>query len=83
MGRVIEIVSGQPFDVFLQERLFDPIGMASTWFRVPEAQAARLTTNYAGAGGCCCPSIRAYLDLSRQAAVPVRRCGPGQQPARL
>ncbi len=26
MGRVIEVVSGQPFDRFLQERFFDPLG---------------------------------------------------------
>ncbi|OYX63237.1 MAG: serine hydrolase [Novosphingobium sp. 32-60-15] len=66
LGRVIEIVSGQPFDVFLQERLFAPIGMASTWFRVPEAQAARLTTNYAVAGGMLLPidpgKTSVYLD---------------------
>lgn len=46
MGRVIEIVSGQDFDVFLQEKLFDPLGMTSTFFRVPQQEAHRLTTNY-------------------------------------
>jgi len=46
MGRVIEVVSGQPFDTFLQERIFDPCGMASTWFRVPEDEKFRLTANY-------------------------------------
>ncbi len=46
LGRVIEVVSGQPFDRFLKERFFDPLGMTSTYFRVPQAQAHRLTTNY-------------------------------------
>lgn len=55
MGRLIEIVSGQPFDQFLHERLFAPAGMDSTWFRVPEAQVARLTTNYAVAAGMLLP----------------------------
>lgn len=55
MGRLIEIVSGQPFDHFLHERLFEPAGMDSTWFRVPEAQVGRLTTNYAVAAGMLLP----------------------------
>ncbi len=55
LGRVIEVVSGKPFDRFLDERLFQPAGMTSTWFRVPKAQAHRLTTNYAAVGGTLVP----------------------------
>ncbi|MCW1382611.1 beta-lactamase family protein [Novosphingobium sp. KCTC 2891] len=55
LGRVIEVVSGQPFDVFLAERMFAPAGMDSTWFRVPESQVSRLTTNYALFGGRAVP----------------------------
>jgi CubicO group peptidase (beta-lactamase class C family) len=47
MGRVIEVVSGQPFDAFLQARLFAPLGMTSTFFQVPASEAGRLTTNHA------------------------------------
>jgi CubicO group peptidase (beta-lactamase class C family) len=46
MGRVIEVVSGQPFDRFLQERFLDPLGMADTHFQVPRAKAGRMTTSY-------------------------------------
>lgn len=46
MGRIIEVASGQSFDAFLQERILDPVGMASTFFQVPESQVGRLTTNY-------------------------------------
>jgi CubicO group peptidase (beta-lactamase class C family) len=46
MGRVIEVVSGLSFDRFLQERLFDPLGMRDTHFQVPRADAARMTTSY-------------------------------------
>jgi len=45
MGRVIEVVSGQSFDRFLQERFFDPLGMGDTGFQVPRADA-RMTTSY-------------------------------------
>ncbi|MDR2857186.1 MAG: beta-lactamase family protein [Novosphingobium sp.] len=47
MGRVIEVVSGLPFDSFLQQRLFGPLGMTSTFFQVPAGDAKRLTTNFA------------------------------------
>ncbi|MBT0669901.1 beta-lactamase family protein [Novosphingobium profundi] len=50
MGRVIEVASGQPFDRYLAETIFEPAGMTSTWFQVPKAEAHRLTTNYAALG---------------------------------
>jgi CubicO group peptidase (beta-lactamase class C family) len=42
LGRVIEVVSGQPFDQFLQSRLFAPLRMVDTGFHVPEDKLARL-----------------------------------------
>ncbi|MEO0033195.1 MAG: hypothetical protein RIS94_2953 [Pseudomonadota bacterium] len=66
MGRVIEVVSGQPFDRFLHDRLFGPAGMDSTWFQVPARAAPRLTTNYGYFGGHSVPLDPArgsiYLD---------------------
>lgn len=46
-GRIVEVVSGMSFDAFLQKRLFDPLGMASTTFYPTEAQRARLAVAYA------------------------------------
>jgi CubicO group peptidase (beta-lactamase class C family) len=46
LGRVIEVASGMPFEAFLKQRLFDPCGMASTWFEVPKSEVTRLTDNY-------------------------------------
>ena len=51
MGRVIEVVSGKPFDVFLQDRLFGPLGMVSTGFQVAAKNIHRLSTNYAVVAG--------------------------------
>lgn len=42
LARVIEIASGQPFDRFLETRLFKPLDMADTGFYVPEAKLSRL-----------------------------------------
>jgi CubicO group peptidase (beta-lactamase class C family) len=44
LGYLVEIVSGKPFDVFLKERIFDPIGMNDTRFYLSDAQAPRLVT---------------------------------------
>ncbi|WP_417482546.1 serine hydrolase domain-containing protein [Maricaulis sp.] len=32
LGRVVEVVSGEPFEVFMETRLFQPLGMSSTGF---------------------------------------------------
>ena len=55
LGRVIEVVSGKPFDTFLQDTFFGPLGMTSTGFRVPQSQIARLTTNFGVLGGALLP----------------------------
>ncbi len=46
VGRIIEIVGGQPYETFLQTRLFDPLGMPDTTFRPTAAQLGRLATSY-------------------------------------
>ena len=45
-ARVIEVVSGLPFDRFLDERIFIPASMRSTFFQVPETDWNRLVTYY-------------------------------------
>ncbi len=46
-GRIVEVVSGMTFDAFLQEQLFDPVGMTNTTFYPTAEQRARLATAYA------------------------------------
>ena len=41
-ARVVEVVSGKPFERFLQERIFDPLRMRDTGFEVPDSQRARV-----------------------------------------
>jgi len=41
LGRIVEIVSGVPFEVFLRKRIFDPLGMKDTTFYLSEAQMPR------------------------------------------
>ncbi|SHH52672.1 serine hydrolase [Bradyrhizobium erythrophlei] len=42
LARVIEVVSGQPFDQFLDSRIFKPLRMVDTGFYVPDEKRARL-----------------------------------------
>ncbi len=45
-GRIIEIVTGVPFETFLQERLFSPLGMVDTTFWPDAEQLSRLAKTY-------------------------------------
>src|SRR4051812_46330881 len=42
IARLVEVLSGQTFDEFLQSRIFDPLGMVDTGFFVPEERRDRL-----------------------------------------
>ena len=55
MGRVIEVVSGQPFGSFIKSRILDPLDMRNTGFQANAAQSARLATNYAPFMGVMLP----------------------------
>jgi CubicO group peptidase (beta-lactamase class C family) len=46
LGRVVEVVSGQPLDRFLAEEITGPLGMTDTGFALPEDQLHRLPTVY-------------------------------------
>jgi CubicO group peptidase (beta-lactamase class C family) len=47
LGRLVEVVSGTTFDVFLRDRIFSPLKMTDTAFDVPESKWARFATVYA------------------------------------
>ena len=45
-GRIIEVVSGMPYEDFMQQRLFNPLGMKDTTFWPDERQAKRVAKSY-------------------------------------
>ncbi len=45
-GRIIEVVSGMPYETFLDKRLFGPLGMKDTTFWPSEEQLGRLAKSY-------------------------------------
>lgn len=46
-GRIIEVVSGMPFETFVEERLFKPLGMKDSTFWPNDEQLNRLAKSYA------------------------------------
>jgi CubicO group peptidase (beta-lactamase class C family) len=46
LGVLIARACDQPFDTFLRERIFEPLGMRDTGFSVPAAKIDRLATSY-------------------------------------
>lgn len=51
LGRLVEVVSGQPLDRFIQQRITGPLRMPDTAFSVPPEKAARLANVYGLEGG--------------------------------
>ena len=45
-GYLVEVISGQRFDDYLREQIFEPLGMVDTGFHVPAEQHERLAANY-------------------------------------
>jgi CubicO group peptidase (beta-lactamase class C family) len=45
-ARLVEVISGQGFDEYLQAQLFDPLDMPDTAFFVPDASLDRFAANY-------------------------------------
>jgi CubicO group peptidase (beta-lactamase class C family) len=46
LARIVEIASGQPYDQFLKQHLFDPLGMKDTGFAPTPERMARVATIY-------------------------------------
>ena len=46
LGHLIEVISGQRLDVYLRERILEPLGMRDTGFVLGEQQVARFAANY-------------------------------------
>ncbi len=52
LGHLVAVVSGRPFEEFLQSEIFEPLGMSDTAFFVPDEKLDRFAANYGpGPGG--------------------------------
>lgn len=51
LGRLVEVLAGQPLDAVLRERIFEPLGMADTGFQVRPEQLLRFAALYTAKDG--------------------------------
>jgi CubicO group peptidase (beta-lactamase class C family) len=46
LGRIIEVLSGQPYEQFIRQRIFEPLGMKDSFFFLPADRRARHASIY-------------------------------------
>ncbi|MBT6204727.1 MAG: beta-lactamase family protein [Rhodospirillaceae bacterium] len=73
VARLVEVISGQDFDAYLSEHLFDRLGMVDTGFHVPRDKHHRFASMY-GSGEVLGPDITGTrlfddLDAGRNALI--------------
>lgn len=66
-GRIVEVISGMPFQDFVQKRILDPLGMKDTHFFLEAKDAPRFTSYYQpdGKGGL------ALIDLGSEKSIRI------------
>lgn len=69
LGYLIEVVSGIPFEMYLKEKLFEPLGMTDTGFYVPSEKSDRVISVYR-------VDESAGLSLARSGLSPVESRPP-------
>lgn len=79
LGRVVEAVSGKPFEVLLHQELFGPLGMTRTWmpFRTAPAQGAEEQGPESPGPGPLRPAYLHGVDVSGHPAITADWAGGG------
>jgi CubicO group peptidase (beta-lactamase class C family) len=68
LGRLIEVMSGKTLGAYLQETIFEPLGLKDTAFYVPPEKQNRVVTPYrSGASGL---GLTEVSDVQRDFAAP-------------
>ena len=71
LGNVVEVISGQKIDAFLESRIFKPLGMQDTAYLVPQSKYPRVVgVNQRGADG-------KFTERPAQATIPAQVQGDG------
>ncbi len=71
LGRLVEVVAGQPFDDFVRARILEPLAMVDTDFSVPRDQIHRLATCYRKTEDGVVPIERRHSPFQQPPAVPL------------
>ncbi len=73
LGRLVEVVSGSPYDQFLSKNIFVPLRMVDTGFYVPDSKIDRFAANYAPVGGSVAEALRSDDSSPARAPTPLLR----------
>jgi CubicO group peptidase (beta-lactamase class C family) len=65
LGRIIEVVSGEPYEQFILQRILQPLGMKDTFYFPPAEKLSRIASPYTDVNGRL---ERAKDDLSKKGA---------------
>jgi len=81
VGRLVEVVSGQPLNEFLQIRIFEPLGMTDTGFWVPDGSVDRFASIYEAIGATTGVGVglSESADASETATPHLRLVDPNEQ----
>jgi CubicO group peptidase (beta-lactamase class C family) len=71
LGRMIEVVSGQPYEKFMAERIFTPLGMADTTFYPGPRQRLRTASLYDCKDGKLLPAGFQIIGPAAGARYPI------------
>ncbi|MFT5578001.1 MAG: CubicO group peptidase (beta-lactamase class C family) [Paraglaciecola psychrophila] len=78
-GRLVEAISGMRFGEFLQQRMFDPLGMNDTSFTIPENKTDRLAQIYSPKGTAANPAAFLMPNASTELEVGSTTIDAGYQ----
>jgi CubicO group peptidase (beta-lactamase class C family) len=65
LGRIVEVVSGKPYERFMEERILHPLGMKDSFYFPPEEKRSRIAAAYTDEKGTL---VRAKVDLYKDGA---------------
>jgi len=71
LGRIIEVLSGQSYETFLQQRIFDPLGMSDTTFYPTTGQLKRTAMTYDKKNGELKPVANSIIGPPTGAKYPI------------
>ena len=81
-GALVERLSGMKLDEFMNQRIFQPLGMKDSTLGIPAIDVSRLTTSYGVKDGKLTPVDKPATDSTRESVaapalppVPVTICG--------
>jgi len=77
LGRLVEVLAGQPLDRVLEERIFAPLGMRDTGFALKDGQLERFAANFDARDGGLALAERPDRDASHAREVTLFSGGGG------